>query len=79
MILVFKFFYIKMPGFHLSTWEKEDFIDWYGLESGTKLWNEPISNKYIKEITKLRERVSELEGIIEHSKDKSVSNIVSCE
>lgn len=75
MILVFNFFYTKMPSFHLSTWEKEDFIDWYGLESGTKLWNEQISNKYIQQIAELKQRVSELEGIIEHSKDKSVSNI----
>jgi hypothetical protein len=74
LILVFKFFYIKMPSFYLSTWEKEDFIDWYGLESGTKLWNEQISNKYIQQIAELKQRVSELEGIIEHSKDNSVSN-----
>jgi len=75
LILVFNFFYTKMPSFHLSTWEKEDFIDWYGLESGTKLWNEQISNKYIQQIAELKQRVSELEGIIEHSKDKSVTNI----
>ena len=64
LILVFLFLLYKMPSFHLLTWEKEDFIDWYGLESGTKLWDEQISSRYVKEIKELRERVSELEGII---------------
>jgi len=66
-----------MPSFHLSTWEKEDFIEWYGVEAGTKLWNEQISSKYIKQITELKQRVSELEGIIEHNKGKSVTNMSS--
>lgn len=64
-----------MPSFHLSTWEKEDFIEWYGVESGTKLWNEQISGKYIEQITELKLRVRELEGIIESMKGEAGSNI----
>ena len=64
-----------MPSFHLSTWEKEDFIEWYGVESGTKLWNEHISCKYIEQITELKRRVRELEGIIESMKGEAGSNI----
>ena len=64
-----------MTSFHLSTWEKEDFIEWYGVESGTKLWNEQISRKYIEQITELKLRVRELEGIIESMKGEAGSNI----
>jgi len=67
----FIFYYTKMPSFHLSTWEKEDFIEWYGVESGTKLWNEQISRKYIEQITELKRRIRELEGIIESMKGEA--------
>ena len=44
--------------YYLPTWEKQDFIDWYGEEKGNQIWEK---NNNINEIKELKAKVKSLE------------------